>query len=570
MSVTSTAASGATNALSTPTTDQTPDPTKRRRAAITRRRSVAEPAPRPTPGTSPAPAAPVTPGRRRSPRRATVTSAFGAGRREGHDASAFYARFAPPVLSDDDAVAGPVPLAERCLHGDARDMHHLPDASVALVVTSPPYFVGKEYEDEVLRAASGEALGRVPGTYGEYLELLWEVFAECRRVLEPGGRIAVNVANLGRKPYRSLAADVVGILSDLGLLLRGEIIWQKGRSSSGSCAWGSFRSPANPVLRDVTERVVVASKGRFDRAVGTAERRRRGLPHRASLTNDEFVDATRDVWEIDPESARRVGHPAPFPVELPLRLIDLYTYVGDLVCDPFMGSGTTLAAARRAGRAWVGYDLDADYVDLARRRVAATPLRPGLDPAELAAFAIETPAAPAGTEPAPPSEVADDFVMAATARARKAADLVDEALAEAGFVPDDAPVRLARLGLTVDARVRGRDGTPWVVVVAGGFTTVRPGLQRGDAVWRVLAQAHLVVAARAAGELDPATRLLVCTSALPRRGSELDRALRAAGPASVTDVIRILDPADRGRLARLAAGEAPLEGFWAPGDLVDP
>src|SRR5690606_34187835 len=123
------------------------------------------------------------------------------------------------------------------------------DKSVALVVTSPPYFVGKEYEDEVIRAAlEREPIGEVPGTYREYLQLLHDVFAECVRVLEPGGRIAVNVANLGRKPYRSLSSDVIRILEDLGLLLRGEVIWQKGKTTSASCAWGSFRSPANPVL----------------------------------------------------------------------------------------------------------------------------------------------------------------------------------------------------------------------------------------------------------------------------------------------------------------------------------
>ena len=95
--------------------------------------------------------------------------------------------------------------------------------------------------------------------------MLRDVFAECRRVLEPGGRIAVNVANLGRKPYRSLSADVISILQDdLGMLLRGEVVWQKGKTSSGSCAWGSFAKAGNPVLRDITERVVIASKGRFD------------------------------------------------------------------------------------------------------------------------------------------------------------------------------------------------------------------------------------------------------------------------------------------------------------------
>ena len=90
------------------------------------------------------------------------------------------------------------------------------------------------------------------------------------------------MANLGRKPYRSLSADVIRILQDdLGLLLRGEVVWQKGEGATGSCAWGSFRSAANPVLRDLTERVVVASKGRFDRARSVAQREAEGLPHGA-------------------------------------------------------------------------------------------------------------------------------------------------------------------------------------------------------------------------------------------------------------------------------------------------
>ncbi|MDP8991655.1 MAG: site-specific DNA-methyltransferase, partial [Actinomycetota bacterium] len=236
--------------------------------------------------------------------------------------------------------------------GDARHMDQVTPSSVALVVTSPPYFAGKEYEE-----AMGQ--GHVPGSYLEYLGLLTDVFAECAAKLEPGGRIAVNVANLGRKPYRSLAADVVTILQDrLGLLLRGEVVWVKGRGANGSCAWGSFRSPANPVLRDLSERVVVASKGRFDRALSCRDRRYHGLPWEASITRDEFLEATTDVWEIPADSATRVGHPAPFPVELPQRLIELYTYRDDLVLDPFVGSGSAAVAAVRTGRRFVGYDTD--------------------------------------------------------------------------------------------------------------------------------------------------------------------------------------------------------------------
>ena len=187
-----------------------------------------------------------------SKRRSTATKAFGTGKREGHDASAFYERFRAPVLSSDETI-NPSPVLNQILHADARDMSQLADNSVALVVTSPPYFVGKEYE-----MALGE--GAVPATYLAYLKLLRDVFAECARVLEPGGRIAVNIANLGRKPYRSLSADVTRILQDeLKLLLRGEVLWRKAAGASGSCAWGSFQSAANPVLRDTTERVVITA-----------------------------------------------------------------------------------------------------------------------------------------------------------------------------------------------------------------------------------------------------------------------------------------------------------------------
>jgi len=304
-------------------------------------------------------------GRMERPRKGTATSAFGSGRREGHDSSAFYDRFPAPGISDDDRV-DPAPGFDRprAILGDSRDMRHVPENSVALVVTSPPYFVGKEYE----QAVAGR---RVPESYMDYLGLLREVFAECVRVLEPGGRIAVNVANLGRKPYRSLSADVTGILQDdLGLLLRGEIIWTKARGAGGSCAWGSWCSPANPVLRDLTERVVVASKGRFDRALSRAQRQAACLPHRPTITPEEFMEATLDVWEIRPAHAGRIGHPAPFPEKLPARLIQLYTYEDDLVLDPFMGSGTTLVAAAASNRRGVGYDTDPAYVELARTRLA--------------------------------------------------------------------------------------------------------------------------------------------------------------------------------------------------------
>lgn len=297
-------------------------------------------------------------------RRPTSTSNFGAGRRESHDASAFYARFTAPEISDDDTV-NRCSAVGRVIQGDARDMAAVEDSSVALVVTSPPYFAGKAYEEEM-----GE--GHVPASYVEYLAMLRDVFAECARVLEPGGRICVNVANLGRKPFRSLAADVTTILQDdLGLLLRGEVVWVKAEGATGSTAWGSFMSAANPVLRDLTERIVIAGKGRFDRAPTRAERERLGLPFENTISKEEFMAAVLDVWRIPPASAKRVGHPAPFPVDLPGRCIRLFTFRDDVVLDPFMGSGTTAIAAMREGRRYVGYEMDPEYVALAEKRIAA-------------------------------------------------------------------------------------------------------------------------------------------------------------------------------------------------------
>lgn len=298
-------------------------------------------------------------------RTATATSDFGSGKRESHDSTSFYARFSPPVVSGDERVEPPV-VVDELFCQDARNIgaDQVADRSVALLVTSPPYFTGKEYETDM-------AAGHVPSSYVEYLEMLHDVLAACLPKLEPGGRMAVNVANLGRKPYRSLSADVISILQDdLGMLLRGEVIWQKARGAGGSCAWGSFRSPQNPVLRDVTERVIVASKGRFDRALNRKKREHLGLPHQATIETDDFLEATIDVWEMPTASATRVGHPAPFPIDLPRRLIELYTYEGDLVLDPFIGSGTTAVAAVETGRHYVGFDTEQTYIELAKQRIA--------------------------------------------------------------------------------------------------------------------------------------------------------------------------------------------------------
>ncbi len=295
-------------------------------------------------------------------RNTTKTSSFGSGKREAHDATDFYARFAAPDLSNDDEIAV-CDVTDTLVLGDSRDMSSIADKSVALMVTSPPYYAAKDYEVDI-------AAGHIPGSYLEYLEMLNDVFAECLRVLEPGGRVAINVANLGRKPYRSLSKDVWTILEGLGFLPRGEIVWSKAAGASGSCAWGSWMSPSNPSLRDLTERVLVASKGRFDRAVPWKVRKERDLPWESTISKEEFMAATLDTWHIRPESAKRIGHPAPFPVELPARLIQLYTYRGDVVLDPFVGAGSTAVAALAADRRYVGFDMEQEYLDIAERRIA--------------------------------------------------------------------------------------------------------------------------------------------------------------------------------------------------------
>ena len=468
------------------------------------------------PATGPSPVAkPRTGGTRTG---GTRTSAFGVGKREGHDSSPFYERFQAPVVSADETIVAPT-VVDRIIVGDARDMHDVADNSVALVVTSPPYFAGKAYE-----AALGE--GHIPATYVEYLVMLRAVFAECARVLQPGGRIAVNVANLGRRPYRSLAADVTTILQDeLRLLLRGEVVWVKQRGAAGNCAWGSFQRPANPVLRDLTERVIIASKGRFDRAVDVKERARRGLPCTSTMSRDEFMEATVDVWEIPPASAARVGHPAPFPIALPERLIHMNTYEGELVLDPFVGSGTTAVAAVRTGRHFIGYDTDAGYAAAATERVGRERALPQV---RLAAG---------------DGRVTDPVVGGWSAK-----ELAKSLLAAAGFtgIIDDGKLLpgVQPTLAAVDAK-----GRRWWFEVVGGRTTNRPGAQRVELLWRAIAKGAVV------READPSARFGLLTTGLPASASGGGALKAVTGPRKpVTLVVDITEPAAFAALCAAAVG----------------
>lgn len=482
-------------------------------------------------------------------RRRSSTSNFGVSTRESHDASAFYERFRAPEISRDETVLPPTPVANPFVHGDARKMDAIADGSVALVVTSPPYFVGKTYEEELQRDG-------VPSSYLEYLDLLREVFEECVRKLEPGGRIAVNVANLGRKPYRSLSADVIRILEhDLGLLLRGELIWQKAEGASGSCAWGSFRSASNPVLRDISERVIVASKGRFDRARTVKQRATEGLPHESTLMTEDFMELTLDIWSIPPESARRVGHPAPFPVELPEQLIRLYTFKDDLVLDPFMGSGSALVAAARLGRRYAGYDLDAGYVEIARRRVEDERAAESILPTEnRPRKQLVLPTAPAD----------EDFQSSAMREGKTVQKLAREVLEAAGFRIEGMNRRIPKTGVTVSFVALDDDNATWYFDVAGAFTTHRGGLLRTETVWRSLGRASAL-----RGRVDNVP-VVFLTTGLPRKPSEGDTAMRSAGPDAFFDAVEMLSDVGRKRLELYASGgfvDKPQPGFWTAGDL---
>ena len=226
-------------------------------------------------------------------------------------------------------------------------MSELPDNSVHLMVTSPPYNVGKDYEDDL--------------SLEDYRSLLKSVMAETYRVLVPGGRACINIANVGRKPYIPLNYMIGSDTVDIGFRMRGEIIWNKSASAGASCAWGSWRSPANPVLRDVHEYIMIFCKEDFNR--------RDGKGREATIERDEFLEFTKSIWTMPAESAKKARHPAPFPVELPRRLIQLYTFSGDVVLDPFMGSGTTAVAAAMSNRRWVGYEISKDYIGIVHQRV---------------------------------------------------------------------------------------------------------------------------------------------------------------------------------------------------------
>ncbi len=286
------------------------------------------------------------------PTKRTKTSKFGAPGRVSHDSTPFYSSKLYENYSSKDSVKYvenqiPLEYLNKILHKSSEDMSELPDSSVHLMVTSPPYNVGKEYDKDY--------------TLEEYRSFLRKVWKEVYRVLVPGGRACINVANVGRKPYIPLHALIIEDMLDIGFLMRGEIIWNKEATAGSSTAWGSWQSASNPTLRDVHEYILVFSKQTFKRQ--NPEKRQ------STISRDEFLEYTKSVWHIPTVSAKKIGHPAPFPVELPYRCIQLYTFEREVVLDPFMGSGQTGIAALKSNRFFIGYEIESDYVELAKRRI---------------------------------------------------------------------------------------------------------------------------------------------------------------------------------------------------------
>ncbi|MBI3051789.1 site-specific DNA-methyltransferase [Candidatus Woesearchaeota archaeon] len=281
----------------------------------------------------------------------TQTSSFGVSQRINHNSEKFYSSKLYSSYQNNqmlEYVENPIhkPLLNKIFCKSSEVMSELPNESVHLMVTSPPYNVGKEYDADL--------------SLEDYLTMLRKVLKETHRVLVNGGRACINIANVGRKPYIPLHSYIIQIMSELGFLMRGEIIWDKSASAGTSTAWGSWQSAANPILRDVHEYILIFSKGTFSRT-------KNGKPD--TIEKEEFLEYTKSIWAFPAVSARKIGHPAPFPVELPLRLIKLYTFEGDIVLDPFMGSGQTAIAAIETGRDYEGYELSKEYCNLAQERI---------------------------------------------------------------------------------------------------------------------------------------------------------------------------------------------------------
>ena len=234
----------------------------------------------------------------------------------------------------------------------------IPDGIVSLVVTSPPYNVGMEY---------GKRDDREP--WKQYIDWLGKIMKECKRVLRDGGRLIINIDSIvnheednDKEYFRPIYADLVNIGRDVGLNFRTDICWFKHQVVGRATAWGSYCLCSNPTIRRNHEYLLVWSKGPW---------RLEGDSEQSDMTKAEFEEWTMSFWHIQPETKKKGGHPCPFPEELVKRCIKLFSYRGDVVLDPFMGSGTTAYVAKMLSRHYIGIENSKEWLDYANDRVAS-------------------------------------------------------------------------------------------------------------------------------------------------------------------------------------------------------
>ncbi len=257
--------------------------------------------------------------------------------------------------------------------GDSRNMKELKDESVHLIITSPPYFDLKDYNHQNSHNINDQ-LG-APKNYEEYIASLNAVWKECLRVLTPDGKICINIMPVflsgketifNRRITRTVINDIENFMYSTNLAFMHSLyIWDKRKSSRFS-SFGSYPYPPNIFSTYPYEWIIVFSK------IGKRkEKVSKEAKAKSKLTSAEWQKwAINSFWEMSPAKASQIGHPAPFPDELPRRLIKLYSFYGDTVMDPFVGSGTTVKAAEELGRVGIGYDINPEYIELAKRRLS--------------------------------------------------------------------------------------------------------------------------------------------------------------------------------------------------------
>ncbi|MEN6610156.1 MAG: site-specific DNA-methyltransferase [Methanoregulaceae archaeon] len=224
----------------------------------------------------------------------------------------------------------------------------LPDGSVDLIVTSPPYNVDIEY-----------ASVRDGITYGDYLIFSRKWLTRAYELAKPDGRLCLNIPlDKNKGGQQSVYADLTGIAKEIGWHYHATIIWNEGTISRRT-AWGSFASASAPYVIAPVETIVILYRDHWKKDT-------RGI---SDISKEEFIEWTNGLWTFNGEKKSRMGHPAPFPVELPRRCIRLFSYTSDIVLDPFLGSGTTLVACRDTGRRGIGFEIDPGYCGIAKSRI---------------------------------------------------------------------------------------------------------------------------------------------------------------------------------------------------------